>query len=511
MLKYLERDGIKDSTILLQELWLATEYPSIYWNTAVLQIESGAIEQDKEEDDEEGKEKTTNYAVVGGAIASIQRQGVKIEYPDINRAKTGFAPDEKTDSIMYGMKSITGINNSVTEVIMANRPYSSMRDFYERMCLVKRDVTLSTGKVQKRALVSTNQMINLIKAGSFDIIESKPRLEIIEEFLHWVYPDKTKLTVAHIGELINRDIIPEEYDECLRYYWFKDYLTQGVKYKDETVKSITWYLLDGEDESDTESVVNSFFEMFPELQEGKHWKYNENMDYDPNAIWVATGNQAKGSFEYLYKLNLAPLTAFMASDECLLAYNESLFYDVVGEFRRGTRAKWEMESMCFYHDDHELSHVDKDLYSFCDFFELDEEPVVVDWWQKRDKETGEVINLPKFRIDTICGTVLGADKNKHTIALLTETGVVNIKMEAGKFSFYNRQLSVYDESLGKNRVVEKSWFTRGNILIVRGVRRGDIFRPKVYRNGAYAHSIALVTRVFEDGYISFEDERARID
>ena len=502
------------SWIAIQQLHLITNYPPIYWACSVLQIESGAIEMEVDDDDEdeetETKEKNTNYDVIGGAIAMLQRQGVEITYPDINEAQVGFAPNEKDNTIIYGFKSLSGVNNKVSEIIMNNRPYTSMKDFYERLCLTKQEVTLKGGKTQMKALVGNKQMISLIKSGAFDKLENKPRKEIMRDFIRWITPYKSSLNVKHIDDLIDRGIISEEYDECLQYYNFKMYLQGGQSRPDERVKSVKWFLLDGEDAEDTAYCVNRFFDLFPELVEGRHWKWADNdVDAYGEPIWVATGGSAKGTFEYVYKQKMAPLTAFMKSEECLEAYNASLLTDVFYEYEKGTNAKWEMESMCMYHDEHEVAHVNKDLYNIVDFEELDEEPTVVDWWYRKDKETGEEIAIPKFRIDTICGTVLGRNKTKHTVSLLTESGVVNVKYVGGQFSFYDRQISVPNENGVGKKIVERSWFTRGNILLIHGIRRGDTFRPKVYKNTSYAHSTNLVERVYDDGYMMLQEERTQ--
>ena len=503
------------STILMQELHLITNYPPIYWACAVLQIESGAIEMEADDDDEdddetETKEKNTNYDVIGGAIAMLQRQGVVIDYPDINEAQNGFAPNEKDNTIIYGFKSLSGVNNKASEIIMNNRPYTSLRDFYERLCLTKHEVALKGGKTQMKALISNKQMISLIKSGAFDKLEGKPRKEIMRDYINWTTPKKANLNVKHIEDLDARGLLDERFDECMKYYNFKMYLQGGQHKQDDKVKAVKWYLLDGEDAEDTAYCVNRFFDLFPELVEGKHWKWADDVDAYGEPIWVATGGSAKGSFEYLYKQHLAPLTSFMKSEECLSAYNESLFRDVFYEFEKGTNAKWEMEAMCMYHDAHEIAHINKELYNIVDFEELDEEPEVVDWWYRKDKDTGEEIAIPKFRIDTICGTVLGRNKTKHMVSLLTESGVVNVKYYGGQFSFYDRQISVPNGNGGK-RIVERSWFTRGNILLIHGIRRGDTFRPKVYKNTSYAHSTELVERVYDDGYMTLLEERYNLD
>ena len=36
---------------------------------------------------------------------------------------------------------------------------------------------------------------------------------------------------------------------------------------------------------------------------------------------------------------------------------------------------------------------------------------------------------------------------------------------------------------GSKKVIERSWFSRGNKLLLYGIRRGDNFIPKIYKNG----------------------------
>ena len=81
----LHTDGY--SLIAIQQLELITSYPKIYWETSVLQVEAGVIEVESVSEDEEGREKTTNYGKLGGAIATLQKQGVKINLPDINKGR----------------------------------------------------------------------------------------------------------------------------------------------------------------------------------------------------------------------------------------------------------------------------------------------------------------------------------------------------------------------------------------------------------------------------------------
>lgn len=515
----LHTDGY--SLIAVQQLELITSFPKIYWETSVLQVECGAVEIEAANEEEQAREKMTNYDKLGGAIATLQKQGVKFQLPNINKADKGFIADEETGSILYSLKAISSINIKTADLIIKNRPYTSMKDFHDRMHLVKQEITLKDGKKQMKALISKEQMLNLIKAGCFDDLEpEKTRIELLEEFLRMEYPDKRNLTSGAMEQLLKRGLIPDDYSEELRYYNFRNYLREGIKVNDgelpqhmdsdyKVTKSKKWYLLDGEDEVDTQEIVDIFFEMFPQLQEGKHWVYNTTNESYENAIWVESGASSKGTFEACYKANTQRLNNYLRSPELLQAYNELLFMEHKKEEIPGTISSYEMETMSCYFHEHELAHLNEDYYNVVNFFELPEEPVVVDYWERTDKDTGEVIQIPKFRIHQICGTVLGRNTNKHTVTLLTEYGVVECKYQKGQFTHYDKRLSVVNDE-GVKKIVENTWFQRGNLLFVRGIRNGSQFRVKTYKNGLYEHSTALIEKVYEDGVVLTKEERTQI-
>ena len=72
------------------------------------------------------------------------------------------------------------------------------------------------------------------------------------------------------------------------------------------------------------------------------------------------------------------------------------------------------------------------------------------------------------------------NKIKKTVQILTTSGVVAVKVY-GAFEAYDRQISEKGPD-GKKHVIEKSMFTRGNKIIVTGIRQEGDFIAKVYKS-----------------------------
>ena len=62
---------------------------------------------------------------------------------------------------------------------------------------------------------------------------------------------------------------------------------------------------------------------------------------------------------------------------------------------------------------------------------------------------------------------------------------------------------------GKKHVIEKGWFSRGNKIIVTGIKREDNFIAKKYKNTPH-HLVELITSVDDSGYIKTQKERIDI-
>lgn len=452
--------------IAMIQLNMFAYYNPLYWQTACLIVNSGASEVDAielEEDEEESKKQSKkNYDKVAKAIGELKSFGVKVSPPDINLSKFGFYPDLKNDRILLGLTSIAGIGEDIAHEIIANQPYSSFDDAYERL--------YKQGSVQK------GQFVKLIKSGCFDSFDD--REDLMMRFVFNEIDVKEKLTMANAPKIIQGGLLPKELQVYGDMINFRKAVSKNVFKTVEKPKDTILQLNDRE---------QSFL-----IQ---HYGQIEH-SFENNKMLIS-----KKELDKLHKVLIQPLAEALESKELVKAFNKAQFYEVWDSLASGTREEWEMSTITFYSDKHELDYVDLVRYGVLDFNELSPTPIVA-----HEKETKRGV-FKKMETYTLAGTVIGKDKNKHTISLLTPTGVVTCKMYGGSFSHYDKQTSKTNSG-GKKTVVEKSWFTRGSLLLVHGFRRDDQFVLKTYNDSQMKHTINKIIGIDrEKGAISLQSER----
>ena len=192
---------------------------------------------------------------------------------------------------------------------------------------------------------------------------------------------------------------------------------------------------------------------------------------------------------------------WIASDKenILMALNTAIFKEDWDKYAIGSLSTWEMEVLCFYYHEHELAHVNCNKYGLSNFFILPEEPEI----DHTFKKNGKTINL--FKLNKIFGTCIAKDKSKAIVTILTTTGVVDVKFRKEHFAMFDKQLS---EKLpdGTKHVIEKSWFNRGNMLMIQGIRQGDNFIAKKY-NSVGGHQLYRISEFDEKGNITLQSQR----
>ena len=483
------------SLIALQEMNLAYKYPIIFWNCACLISDSGGAESDNEEqdneenvyeeveyssfedfgaeedDDEEDndddeevttvkkkkKTKTSNYGKIATAIGKMKSEGIEVAPPDINKSTYTFSPDPELSLIRYGLSGIVKVGEDVIQSIINARPYKSIDDFLNKV------------KVNKP------QMINLIKAGAFDSFGD--RTKIMHQYINKISGAKNRITLQNMKMLIDFNLIPEEYDLQKRVYNFNKYLKK--------FKEGIYYLLD--------NIAFNFYEKNFDIDSLEICENSESGFKIKQTIWDK---------KYQFHMNIIRPYIQKNNKQLLEAVNNKLIEQMWNKYCIGSLSKWEMDSVSFYSHPHELSKVDLKRYNCTNFFRLSETPEIDRIVPIKGKQ------VPLFKIRRIAGTVLDKDKNKKIVTLLTNEGVVTVKIYGGVFANYNKQISVRGPD-GKKHVIEKSWFSRGNKIIVTGIRQENAFIAKKYSKTPY-HLVELITDIKDDGSITVKEEREEI-
>ena len=486
------------SLIALQEMNLAYKFPIIFWNTACLITDAGGnesedIEQEEwqeeinygdedpfddsdddeevdiyEEEDEDYEYidspdrktktkkkivKTPNYGKVAIAIGKMKMSGINVSTPDINDSSYTFTPDVENNVIRYGLRGITRIGEEYIKNILDNRPYLSLNDFLNRV------------KTKK------TQAISLIKAGCFDKIENKSRQEIMENYIDSISDKKKRLTLQNMQMLITKHLLPSELEYQIKVYNFNKYLKK-----------------------------NKFGEDYYKLDEKARNFYEKNYDVDvleniDGEIYIK-----QKTWDKFYKKDMEAVKAYIsAHPELLNNLNQMLYQEVWDKYALGSISKWEMDSLSFYSSPHELSNI-SNIYNINNFFELPENPIIDKIFTKNDK------SIVLYKLNIIAGTVIDKNKAKHTATLLTTDGVVNVKFYKTQFAKYDKQISERDET-GKKKIIEKSWFTRGNKLMIVGIRRDDFFIPKIYAKSMYDSAIMFIDNINENGIVTSKSFR----
>ena len=485
------------SLIGLQEMNLAYKNPVIYWNCACLISDAGGSEEDEvdeeaaeeskieekyteemdwfdeDEDEEESsydeddgengwpativvtkdgkkkkKLKATNYGKVASAIGKIQSTGVTVTAPDINKSGYTFTPDVENNSIRYGLSGITRIGGDLIKSIIAGRPYKSLDDFINRI------------KINKP------QVINLIKSGAFDCFGE--RGTIMQNYIDSISGAKKRLTLQNMKMLIDYDLIPDELDMERRVFNFNKYLK---KQKLDT----TYYGMD--------NIAFNFF--------------SSNFDIDLLvAAETESGFKIKmTAWDKIYQKHMDVARDYIKKnhDRLLSELNHKLTKEVWDKYCLGNISKWEMDSISCYIHEHELARVDFEKYHLDRYGDIESMPQI----EKYIPIKGKMV--PIFKLNRIYGTVLDRDKAKKTVTLLTTDGVVTVKIYGGVFAQYDKQISEKGAD-GKKHVLRKSEFSRGNKIIIIGVKDEDGFRAKKYSRTPF-HLIETIENVDEEGNI----------
>ena len=437
------------SLIALQEMNLCFKYPVVLWNCACLITDSGGSES---------VNKGTDYSKIAQALGKMLHEGISILPIDINNSKYNFTPSIENNSILFGLSGVSNVGGDLAKTIIENRPYISLVDFYHR--------------------VNPNRqaMIALIKGGAFD--QFCPRMEAMVQYIWMTCDKKKRITLQNMPGLMRYNLLPdgEKYSQARRVYNFNKYLKAECKFNGES------YKLDSRAIDFISELGHEDLFVFTEtaspivLINVKLWDKVYQSWMDIFRDWI-TDNK----------------------EQILDDLNTVIFMQDWEKYAKGNISSWEMEALCFYHHDHELINVNNRKYGFVDFFSLPEEPIVDEVFRKGNA------TIPIFKLFKICGTCIAKNKTKSTVYLLTTSGVVAVKFRQEYFALFDKQ-TMQRNADGTKTVIEKSWFNRGKMIVVQGIRRGDEFITKKYASSG-GHQLYKIDEILENGDLILRSER----
>lgn len=457
------------SYIAIQEMNLSYFYPSIYWKTACLSVDAGAVNVEdfynlvntgilQLADEDDMREQTkVKYGQIAYSIIKFRQYG-NVELPNISSSRFGFTPNEERNSIMYGLRGIARIGEQIIRDIIINQPYSSVQDFVKKM-------TTSDGK----KLISKDKVVNLIKAGAFDTVENKPREQILKEYVMSVADQKQKLNLMNFQMLIRMKMVPDELAFTVKVYNFTKYI--------RTMRFVGNYILD-----------ENGLGFYSENYDMSKVKYLEK----EGSIVAVIGEKY---WDNIYNIEMDKARSWIKKnhDELLMQLNKRLFDEEYEKYGRGDINQWELDALSFYYSGHPLQNLSLPL-EITPISELVENEFDGFWMIKGKR-------VPKYKLRSIIGTVVDKDKQNGFVTIQTpDNNIIEIKVYKQQFARFTHIISNVDDD-GNKDILEDSFFEKGTHLLVTGILRGNVFVPKVYKDTGFEAILKIILK--EDGTLDY--------
>lgn len=435
------------SIIGIQNLELNRKFPPIYWQTACLNVDSDADSKDS---------KDIDYEKIANGIGKISDDGVVVVAPSINKSRLEFAPDVENNRIIYGLKPVKSINNEIVDNIISNRPYSSLQDVLTKLYETK--------------LIKTTHLINMVKSGMLD--EFGDRKQIAMDVIRYLCPPKKSLTMQNIALLLTANILEGRPE--LELILLRESFKNKVVGKSPSLKT-----------------KNKLFKV-------EDMETYDRLMGDTGVVEVAPKHYVvlENDFDKAFQKKIARLKEWLKTEEALDKADRYELNQLWLKHFSGNLSSWEMETLSYYSHEHELTHLNHELYGVSRFKTLPMKAMVDEVVKFQGRE------IPKFKISAIAGTVIAKSPVKNTVTLITTDGsVVTVKYHAGSYGHYAKTIK------RDKTVLEDSWFAKGNKLIIHGYRRGDQFVAKKYANSATSTTTKLITAIHKDGTVTYKIER----
>lgn len=432
------------SLIGLQEMNLAYKYPTIYWDCANLIVDAGGSA--------EIEESTTNYDKIAEAVNKIKTTtSVNIGTIDINKSQIDFSPDMVNSQILYGLSALNGVNKDISREIIANRPYSSFKDFLDKTS------------------ANRTAIISLIKAGAFDCFDD--RKKIMYQYMEEIGGKKEKVNLQNFNALLTYGLIPNELQYQKQLFVFNKALRQ---------------MKTGDCFDITKPNFNKFYM--------NHFDENELEVLSNGGVGI---NQKK--WKKMYDKDMLPAKEYLKEhqEEMVAALNKAQTKEMWLQYAQGNLSYWEMTALGFYAHQHELININYQRYDLVAYKDLPYDPEPISYFRNK---------YPLYSPVQVCGTIIAKDDLHKCISLLTiDSGVITVKMPQDYYAEMNRRVAKVLPN-GKKEFIEDSWFKRGTKVICGGYRRQDQFYLKTYKKTPF-HKLTKIEKINPDGSLVVQTER----
>lgn len=186
--------------------WLKVYYP-VQFMTALLTAKSDRTEK------------------LSAIINDCHRMGIKVLPPKINESKFSFTGNPEKKEILFGFGAVKGIGEAVIDKIISNQPYSSFKEFVDKV----QDRTATIALIKANAFPTSNRMKLMQKYARslFPAQEYKPVVSL---------PSKAKLLVDwdictddyKVGRKVDKEAVLAIYNQKRKDKFDEE---QKIKYK----------------------------------------------------------------------------------------------------------------------------------------------------------------------------------------------------------------------------------------------------------------------------------------
>lgn len=274
---------------------ICARYGIEYWVAGCLSIDSGSW------DDNSKTDKVKFPQAVSKFISRVQK-------PSINESDLGFKVNN--DKILFGLRTISGLNGDDCRLIIENRNFEDFDDFQKKM----------SDKLSNR------QIINIIKSGACD--EFGDRRNLMKSYIVSTIKDRKSMSIVSVPKY--KDVIPDKYQKQV----FLQIVKKNFCGKRKIEMDKKWINI----------LVKTFGQDIISFDDSGKAQLNEE------------------AFSKIYDENMVEFKKWLKSDKAVKIQKAYLAMSDFKDRCYGNIYQWEMDALGCFVDDSVVAPIKKDLF-----------------------------------------------------------------------------------------------------------------------------------------------------